>query len=295
MLSPETLRRIRRIEFTTRKQVNNLFAGAYHAVFKGRGMIFDSVRPYEPGDDVRDIDWNVTARAGQPFVKRYVEEREITVMIVLDSSASLFFGTVRQQKRDLAAELGAVLAYAALTNNDKVGLLIFSDRIELYTPPRKGRHHISRLIRDLLAAKPAGKGTDLSLALRTMDRALHNRAVIFVISDFLTPAENYQRDLMILNRRHDVIAITLDDPLEQSWPEAGLIALRDSESGLIKWIDTTPQEWRRGFEESARSQRKSREDTLTRAGVDRIEISPDGDYLTALSLFFRRRTHSIAR
>jgi uncharacterized protein (DUF58 family) len=293
MLNAGTMKKIRRIELRTRRLVTDSFAGAYHAVFKGRGMAFDAVRAYEPGDDVRDIDWNVTARTGEPFVKRYIEERELTVMLVLDVSASILFGTVNRQKRDLAAELGAVLAFAAISNNDKVGLLVFSDQVELFIPPRKGRNHILRLIRDLLAAKPTHRGTDLSLALRTVNRFLKRRAIVFVISDFLIPSDDYLRDLMLVSRRHDVIAITLSDPLEQSWPDVGLVGLRDAEAGTVRWVDTSLRGWRRQFAEQARRFQQMRDAALVKARADRIEVPLDGDYVPALMLFFQRRSRRL--
>lgn len=289
MLNGTTMRKIRRIELRTRKLVNDSFAGAYHAVFKGRGIAFDSVRAYEPGDNVRDIDWNVTARTGQPFIKRYTEERELTVMLVLDTSASVLFGTVNQQKRDMAAELGAALAFTAISNNDKVGLLVFSEQIELFIPPRKGRNHTLRLIRDLLAAAPTQRGTDLALALQTINRVLKRRAIVFVISDFLIPSETYGRDLMFTARRHDVIAVTLSDPLEQAWPNAGLVSLRDAENGQITWIDTGSAVWRQQFVKQVKRLKVQRDRALTRAGADRIDISNDVDYVQALQIFFQRR------
>lgn len=292
-ISPETLRRIRKIEIKTRRLVSNSFVGAYHSTFKGRGMAFDNVRPYDPGDDVRHIDWNVTARAGEPFVKRYIEERELTVLIALDSSASCFFGTVGQQKRDLAAELGAVLALTAIRSNDKAGLLIFSDRIEQYTPPRKGRNHVLRIIRDLLAARPAERGTDIALALRTASRLLKQRAIIFLVTDFLASGSDYATELLVAARRHDVIAVVLSDPREKTWPDAGLVALRDSETGAAKWIDTASKGWRTQFAARSERFRVMRDTTLARAAVDRVDIATDGDIVRALSQFFQRRAHRL--
>lgn len=289
MLTGELLRKIRRIELRTRRLVNERFAGSYHAVFKGRGMAFDSVRAYMPGDDVRDIDWNVTARTGDPYVKRYVEERELSVMLLLDTSASVAFGTVGQPKRDIAVELGAVLALAAISNNDRVGLMTFSDQTELYIPPKKGRNHVLRLIRELLAPRPAHKGTDLSLALRTVNRFLKRRSVIFVLSDFLVPVGDYVRELQLVARRHDVIAVTLNDPLEKQWPDVGLIALQDAETGIKTWVDTGQKSWREGFSRQARRFEQSREAAFHQAEVDRINVSADGDYVQALTAFFGRR------
>ncbi|GAB4510526.1 MAG: DUF58 domain-containing protein [Anaerolineae bacterium] len=295
MLSPEVLQRIRRIEMRTRRLVNESFAGAYHSVFKGRGMVFDAVRPYQPGDDVRDIDWNVTARADQAYVKRFTEERELTVMLVLDSSASCLFGTVNRQKRDLAAELGAVLALSAVRNNDKVGLLIFSDKVEHFTAPRKGRNHVLRIIRDLLAARPTDQGTDLALALRTVNRMLKQRAIVFLLSDFLASPQEYHRELLVTSQRHDLIAFILSDPREQTWPDAGLLRLQDAETGETRWIDTSPVRWRRQFAAQSAKFQEARDNAFIRAGVDRIQLSVDGDYAQALTQFFQRRSQRLKR
>lgn len=294
-IQPETLRRIRQIEFKTRRLVNDSFAGAYHSVFKGRGIAFDTVRPYEPGDDVRDIDWKVTARVGEPFIKRYAEERELTVLLVLDSSASSLFGTFSRVKRDLAAELGAVLAFSALSNNDRVGLLVFSDRIEHYIPPRKGRNHALRLIRELLAAKSSGKGTDIALALRSIHQLLKRRAIIFLMSDFLAAGQGYGHDLVSLSRRHDVIAFILSDPRERQWASVGLIALQDAETDRVTWVDTAPARWREQFAEQAARFQEMRDATLNRAQVEWVDVPSDGDYVYALTMFFRRRSRRINR
>jgi uncharacterized protein (DUF58 family) len=295
MLTADTLRKIRRIELRTRKLVNDSFAGSYHAVFKGRGIEFEAVRPYEPGDDIRSIDWNVTARAGEPFVKRYVEERELTVMLVIDTSASCFFGTVKRQKHDLAAELGAVLAYAAISNQDKVGLFLFSDQTELYVPPRKGRKHVLLLIRDLLAAQPAHKETNLAFALRTVNRLLKRRAIVFLVSDFLASGDQYAAELALLARRHDVIAIVLNDPLEIRWQPVGLVALRDAETNTVRWFDTAQKGWVENFEKQARRFGRLRDEILVRAGVDRIDVSSDEDYVEALTAFFRQRMRRLKK
>lgn len=289
MLTAETLRKIRRIELRTRKLVDESFAGAYHSTFKGRGIEFDTVRPYDFGDDARLIDWNVTARTGEPFVKKFVEERELTVMLLLDTSASCLFGTSKQQKRDAAVELAAVLAYSAIRNHDKVGLILFSDQVELYVPPRKGRNHILRLIRDLLAAQPTQKGTDIALALHMANRLLKHRAVIFLMSDFLLPVETYATELSLVGRRHDLIAGILSDPLEQVWPNVGLAVMRDAETGQERWIDTTSKAWRDQFQQQSRRFQNIRDETLVRANVDRIDIPSDGDYISALLTFFQRR------
>ena len=289
MLTPELIRKIRRIEIRTRHLVNNSFAGEYHAIFKGRGMEFDRVRPYQPGDEVRTIDWNVTARTGQPFVKRYVEERELTVMLLVDASASGQFGTVNRFKREIAAELAAVLAFSAISNNDKVGVLIFTDRVELFIPPRKGRRHVLRLIRDLLAFEPTGHRTNLRLGLDTLNHLLKRRSIIFLISDFLAPPDSYRSVLQISNRRHDLIAVTMSDPREQEWPNVGLLALEDAETGQVQWVDTSSRHWRQSFAERVNELKLARDRVFRKAKVDRIDITTDAEYVTPLTTFFERR------
>lgn len=293
MIDPAVMRRIKRIELRTRRLVNESFAGAYYAVFKGRGIAFDTVRLYEPGDDVRDIDWNVTARAGEPHIKQYVEERELTVMLVVDASASVFFGSHHAYKRDIAAELGAVLALSAITNNDKAGLMIFSDQVEQYIPPRKGRNHTLRVIRELLAVSPAERGTDLALALRTLNRLLKRRAIVFVLSDFLAPVETYRHDLLLMGKRHDVIAVTLTDALEYAWPDVGLVGLQDLETGTLQWIDTGQRGWREAFNQRRTALDSERHQLMTQAQVDEISVPADGDYVGALTMFFQKRARRI--
>lgn len=296
MLTTELLEEIRRIEIYTRRLVNNSFAGEYHAIFKGRGMEFDEVRPYLPGDEVRSIDWKVTARTNELFVKRYVEERELTVMLLFDASASGQFGSVNSFKRELAAKLGAILAFSAITNNDKVGLLIFTDQRELYISPRKGRRHALRLIRDLLAFEPTGQGTDLKLGLETLTHMLKRRGIIFFISDFLAPPESYQSVLQIANRRHDIIAVVLNDPLEyEQWPNVGLVALEDAETGQIEWVDTGSRQWQRAFSERTTELQTARNRIFRKAKVDRIEITTGKDYVSPLITFFERRARRMRR
>jgi len=290
MLTPEVLKRIKTIELHTRRLVNNTFAGAYHSVFKGQGVIFDSVRPYQPGDDIRDIDWNVTARANEAFVKRYVEERELTVMLMLDVSASVMFGTKNRQKREIAAELGAVLALAAIKNNDRVGLLTFSDKIETFIPPRKGRNHVLRLIRDLLAAPSDHCGTDLGMALQSVNRMLKQHAIIFLLSDFLAPSQQYLQSLMVVSQRHDLIAVVLGDKLETAWPDAGIIPLHDAETGQTQWVDSSSSRWRKDFRSRALRFQENRDNMLNRSGVERIDLSRNDDYIEALTRFFQQRS-----
>jgi uncharacterized protein (DUF58 family) len=289
MLSPSLLRRIRRIELRSRRLVHNAFAGAYQSIYKGRGMSFASVRPYSHGDDIRSIDWKVSARAGQTYVKEFVEERELTLMIIIDGSASVLFGTQDKQKRDFAAELGAVLAYAANANNDKAGLMIFSDTIEHYVAPKKGKNHLLRLIRDLLTVETSGKGTDLGLALRTANRFLRQGAIVFILSDFLMDASNYQKDLLLLSKRHETIAIVLSDPLEEALPEVGMMGLRDVETGQVKWVDTSSAKWQKQFREERTKVLGERDKAFQKAGAERIDMPPDSDYVRALSQFFQKQ------
>ncbi|MCB0210020.1 MAG: DUF58 domain-containing protein [Anaerolineae bacterium] len=295
MLTQELIKKIRRIEIRTRRLVNTSFAGEYHAIFKGRGIEFDEVRPYRPGDEVRTIDWNVTARTGELFVKRYIEERELTVMLLVDASASGQFGTFNRFKREIAAELAAVLAFSAISNNDKVGLLIFTDQIELFIAPRKGKRHVLRLIRDLLAFEPQGRRTNLKLGLDTLNHMLKRHSIIFLISDFLAPPDTYRSILQVSNRRHDVIAVTLTDPREQGFPDVGLVAIEDAETGEMQWIDTSNRKWREEFTERVNELHTARERVFRKAKVDRIEVTTDSDYVVPLTNFFEQRARRIRR
>jgi len=289
MYSTELMNKIRRIEIRTRRLVNDSFAGEYHSTFRGRGMEFDEVRPYLPGDEVRTIDWNVTARMGQPYVKTYIEERELTVMLVVDASGSGDFASQGQFKRELAAELAAVLSFAATSNEDKVGLLIFTDRVELYIPPRKGRRHVLRLIRELLAFQPEGRGTDVKLALDTVNQLLKRRSIVFLVSDFYDDAQRYAKPLFMTNRKHDVIAVDLHDPLEAEIADVGLLALEDAESGEMVWLDTGDPAWRQAFARRSGQFEAAKRQALAGAGVDRVRIRTDQDYARALALFFQKR------
>jgi len=289
MLTNELMTKVRRIELRTRRLANDSFAGEYHSVFKGRGIEFDEVRPYQPGDEIRTIDWNVTARMNHPYVKRYVESRELTVMLVVDASASGNFGSVDRFKREVAAELAAVLAITATTNNDKVGLIMFTDQVELYIPPRKGRRHILRLVREVLAFEPKGTGTDIEHALDTVNRLVKRRGIVFLVSDFQTEPESYRKPLYMANRKHDVIAIDLHDPLEMEIADVGLLALEDAETGEFVWVDTSDQRWRESFIANNEAHQQATNDILRKAGVDRIAINTDQDYVDALTLFFQRR------
>jgi uncharacterized protein (DUF58 family) len=295
MLSTELIKKIRRIEIRTRRLVNDSYAGEYHSIFKGRGMEFDEVRPYQVGDEIRSIDWNVTARTGEPHVKRYVEERELTVMLVVDASGSENFGSVNRFKRELAAELTAVLSFAATTNNDKVGLLIFTDRNELFIPPRKGRQHVLRLIRGLLAFEPKSRGTDIKLALDTVNQILKRRSIIFLVSDFLVPADSYQRELTVTNKRHDVISIDLHDPLEMSLQDVGLLALEDPETDEMVWVDTSDPNWKDSYQLRTQLLEADKARIFKQSSVDRINIATDEDYTASLTSFFQERARRIRR
>ncbi len=293
MFTTELMNKIRRIEIRTRRLVNDSFAGEYHSIFKGRGVEFDEVRPYLPGDEVRSIDWNVTARMGQPFVKTYVEERELTVMLMVDASGSGDFASKGRFKRELAAEFAAVLSFSATTNKDKVGLLIFTDKVELYIPPRQGRRHVLRLIRELLAFEPQNSGTDIKMALDTVNQILKRRSIIFLVSDFIDDPERYGKPLFMSNRKHDLIAVDLHDPLETEIPDVGVLALEDAESGDLVWLDTSDPAWRQLFARRTSQFEIDKRKALANAGVDRIQIRTDQDYVKALTLFFEQRNKRI--
>ncbi len=293
MISTELIKKIRHIEIRTRRLVNDSFAGEYHSIFKGRGMAFDEVRPYQYGDEIRTIDWNVTARTGEPYVKRFVEERELTVMLLVDASASENFGSVKQFKRELAAELAAVLSFAATTNNDKVGLMIFTDQIELFIPPRKGRRHVLRLIREMLAYEPQSRGTDINMALEKAVQLLKRRGIIFLVSDFVADPASYKKAMSITNRRHDLIAVDLHDPLESGLKNVGLLALEDPETDEIVWVDTNSQAWQRAYHERYQAMESSKKQAFQQAQVDRIDISTDVDYTAPLTMFFKDRARRI--
>lgn len=287
MISPDLAKRIRLIEITTSRAVNDVLAGEYHSVFKGRGMEFDEVREYAPGDEIRTIDWNVTARMGRPFVKRFVEERELTVFLAVDLSASGAFGTGKRFKNETAAELSALLAFSAIKNNDKVGLLLFSDRIEKFIPPKKGSSHVLRLVGELLRSKPEGKGTDVGLALDYLGRVAHRRSIVFLISDFLD--DDYDKPLRVVARRHDLVALSVTDPRERELPPVGLIELEDAETGRRITFDSSNARSRAQYAEIADRRRQARRDLFRATGVDEIEVSPNDDYVRDLMVFFKRR------
>ncbi len=293
MIPRQIIQKIRQIEIRTRHLVNDVFSGEYHSVFKGRGMEFAEVREYEPGDEIRSIDWNVTARLGRPYVKRFIEERELTVILMADVSASGHFGTASQLKSEITAEICALLAYAAIKNNDRVGLLMFTDQIEQFIPPKKGRTHILRVIREVLYARPEHTGTDIAQALEYLNRLLTRKAIIFLISDFLTA--DYTKPLRAASKRHDVVAITVADPRELSLPGVGLIELEDAESGEEVLIDTGDPEWRRQYAEYNAAVRSERDRQFSITGVDAIHIRTDQPYIDPLLQFFRLRERKFAR
>ncbi len=288
----DILGRIRRIELRTRRLVNSAFAGQYHSVFRGRGMNYEDVREYQPGDDTRSIDWNVTARSGKPHIKIFTEERELTVLLAVDVSASGVFGSRRASKRELAAELAAVLAFSAIHNADKVGALLFTDSVEFYMPPRKGRLHALRTIREILFHNPRNRGTNVSAALEFANRVIARRAVVFLISDFISP--DFSKPLGIASRKHDLIAVRIEDPAERELPDAGWITLEDAESGEQYEIDTSSRSVRERYAKEQETQRKNTERLFRSRGIDCIPLATDADYIPALRAFFKARERRLA-
>jgi len=287
LIPKEILRRVRELEIRTRRAVRDILAGQYSSVFRGQGIEFSEVRAYAPGDDVRTIDWNVTARFGHPFVKRFVEERELTVMLLLDGSASGAFGSGRAWKSERAAEAAALLAAAAIRNNDKVGLVVFTDRVEKYLRPEKGRSHVLRVIREALFFRPQGRRTRIASALEHVSNVQKRRAVVFLISDFID--SGYGDLLAATARRHDLVAVSMTDPRELELPRAGLVTLEDAETGGIRVIDTSSRRVRRAYEAAARARNSSRQALLRRSGVDEIRLQADRPAFGALLEFFRMR------
>jgi len=286
---------MRQLEIRTRRMVTDSLAGAYHSVFKGRGMDFDEVREYTPGDEVRTIDWNVTARAGRPFVKKFTEERELTIFLLVDISASGNFGSGVASKRDLAAELASVLAFSAIRNSDKVGLLLYTDRVERYLPPKKGRRHVLRVVRDILYHIPEATGTDTVKALDVANRLLHRRAIVFLISDFETTANptvaraDLRRAMRRTNRRHDLVAVHVEDPREKELPDVGIVALEDAESGEVIELDTASRAVRRRFKEMSLERGRRLVSDFRSEGIDTLQLQTDAAYMPALQRFFKTR------
>jgi uncharacterized protein (DUF58 family) len=286
---------MRQLEIRTRRMVNDSLAGSYHSVFKGRGMDFDEVREYSAGDEVRTIDWNVTARAGRPFVKKFTEERELTIFLLVDISASGNFGSGSMSKRDLAAELASVLAFSAIRNSDKVGLLLYTDQIERYLPPKKGRRHVLRVVRDILYHTPEAIGTDTVKALDVANRLLHRRAIVFLISDFETSKNaaatrvELRRAMRRTNRRHDLIAVQVEDPRERELPDVGIVALEDAESGEVIEVDTASATVRKRFRELSLERGLQLVNDFRSEGIDTLQLRTDAPYMPALQRFFKTR------
>lgn len=287
MVPAEVLKKVRRIQITTRALVNDVLAGQYHSAFKGRGMEFEEVREYQPGDEIRAIDWNVTARTGRPFVKNFREERELTVLLAVDVSGSQEFGTHVQLKSELIAEIGATLAFSAIRNNDKVGALLFTDRVERFIPLRKGGRHVLRLIRELLYHEPEGRGTDLAAALRTVDRVLDRRSVVFVLSDFQTP--DFRAPLRVLRHRHDVIPVVIRDRRELELPPVRFVELLDAETGEQYEVDTSSRAFRQSFVRNAVAAREQLRGDFRRLGIEPIEVLTGEPFVQPLRRYFHAR------
>jgi len=287
METTELLKKVRKIELKTRGLTNQIFSGEYHSAFKGRGMTFSEVREYQPGDDIRTIDWNVTARLNHPYVKVFEEERELTMMLLVDVSRSEVFGTRRQLKRELITELCAVLAFSAIQNNDKTGVIFFSDRIEKFIPPKKGKSHILRIIRELIEFEPQGRGTDIRQALRYCTNVVKKRSIAFLISDFL--ADNFEDALKVANRKHDLVAIRIHDRREHELPDIGLVRILDPESGTLQWVNTSNRRVREAYRHNAAVHEARLRDLFKRSGVDTAHIATGDNYTKPLMNLFRKR------
>ena len=300
-ITKEILKKVRQVEVRTSRLVNDTLAGSYQSVFKGRGMNFDEVREYVPGDEIRTIDWNVTARTGVPHIKKFTEERELTIMLMIDVSGSGDFGSAKSSKREVMAELGSILAFSAVRNNDKVGLLLFSDFVELYIPPKKGRSHILRLIREILFFQPEGRKTDLLIPLDFVNRVIKRKCVAFLISDFCLPGDfedglaQLQPKLQVSNRHHDLISMIISDPREHSLPDVGWLTIEDAETGEQVELDTSDPAIRRGYAELASGRKKSLHKSIRSAGVDLLDLSTDESYIPPLLNFFGKRKRRLSR
>ena len=287
METAELLKKVRKIEIKTRGLSNQIFSGEYHSAFKGRGMTFSEVREYQPGDDIRSIDWNVTARFNTPFVKVFEEEREMTVMILVDISASGEFGTRKQLKQDLITELCAVLAFSSIQNNDKIGVIFFTDKIEKFIPPKKGKTHVLRIIRDLIEFKPEHKKTNIESALKYLTSVIKKRSIAFVISDFMD--SNFNDALKIANKKHDLVALRIYDKREQELPNVGLLKLIDAETGTLKWVDTSDKNVRTQFLANAKKHEATLKEMFNKSGVDTANINTEESYIVPLTNLFKRR------
>jgi len=288
MDTSDILKKVRKIEIKTRGLSNNIFAGEYHSAFKGRGMTFSEVREYQYGDDIRNIDWNVTARQSHPFIKIYEEERELTVMLLIDVSASGDFGTISKFKREQITEIAAVLAFSAMQNNDKIGVIFFSDKIEKFIPPKKGKKHILRIIRELIDFKPESNNTDISQALRYLTNSIKKRCTSFLISDFID-SHDFSHALSIANKKHDLVALRVYDKREEELPSVGLMFVTDAESGQKMWIDSSDKKTREVFSKNTRERLNNLQTTFKHAGVDVANINSNEDYVRALIGLFKRR------
>ena len=287
MSATELLKKVRKIEIKTKGLSNHIFAGEYHTAFKGKGMAFSEVREYQPGDDIRSIDWNVTARFNNPYIKVFEEEREMTVMLLVDVSASKDFGTHLQMKQEVVTELAAVLAFSAIQNNDKIGVILFSDKIEKFIPPKKGKSHILRIIRELIAFEPENKGTNIGEGLRYFNNVIKKHAVCFLISDFMN--EDFEAPLRIAKKKHDLVAVRIYDKREEELPNVGLVQMKDAEKGNIEWIDTSSKAIRTQFKANYLKHEAELLQLFRSSGVDTINIRTDEDYVKPLISFFKRR------
>ena len=294
METTELLKKVRKIEIKTRGLSSHIFSGEYHSAFKGRGMAFSEVREYQPGDDIRSIDWNVTARFNNPYIKVFEEERELTVMLLVDVSASENFGTQKQLKKDLLTEICAVLAFSAIQNNDKTGIIFFSDKIEKFIPPKKGKSHILRIIRELINFTPQSTGTDIDFALRYLSNAIKKKAIVFLISDFID--EKFVSDnkrgndsLRIANKKHDVVALRISDKREAELPDVGLIRIKDAETGKLKWIDTSSSKIRQQYSKTSAKRDAKLKEIFLRSGIDSTTISTSESYIKPLMTLFKKR------
>ena len=292
MLPKELIKRIRKLEIATRKVVSDMLAGQYHSVFKGSGISFSEVRQYAPGDDIRLIDWNVSARMNDAYIKLFTEEREMTVLLLVDMSASGRFGSKGQEKRELAAEIAAVVAFSAIRNNDRVGLVVFTDRVEKFLPPKKGKKHVLRVVSEILSFEPQHKATRIAAGLDFLGHVARRRTVAFLVSDFLAPLESYERALRITSRRHDIIPVTVTDPLEEALPPVGLVELEDPETGELVVFDSSGPE-ARGFALDAKRAVDARQALFRRLDIDGIAVRTDRPYLKALSAFFEARARRL--
>jgi len=288
-LGRDLIKKIRKIEIVTSRKAQEQLAGQYHSVFKGRGMSFDEVRPYQPGDEIRFIDWNVTARAGDVYIKRFVEERELTIMLLVDLSASLSFGTDVELKREVAAMMAGLLAFSAIDNGDRVGLILFSDRVERFVPPKKGRKHVLRCLAEILNFEPEGRGTDLAVPLEYLARVSRRQVVGFVLSDFQAPTQSFLPALRIAARRHDIVPVVVRDPMEDTLPAMGLVPFEDLEDGTTHWVDTSSRRARAAYRERNEAATKRLLGELRRNKLDAVRVRPGGAYEKALIQFFQLR------